>query len=241
MLSVLLGSHPPQLSAAHLIAVGSLFGFTAGSVRTALSRMTSNGELTLETGKYRLGQRMLDRQRVQDSGRTSTPGAWSGDWILATVLVERRSVAERRAFRTAMTSARMGELRPDTWLRPANISAPSPGPEFIVTTGTTQVDDAPGLAARLWPLEHYDQHTAVLLDELAATIGLLDSGDPSAIPATFHLSAEVVRFLRIEPQLPLELHPASAQVHELRRAYDEYELKFRALLRSFLLSQTADD
>ncbi len=40
-------------------------------------------------------------------------------------------------FRSHMTNARMGELRPDTWLRPANTSAPNLGTSDAVIGGST--------------------------------------------------------------------------------------------------------
>ncbi|MFV1989438.1 MAG: PaaX domain-containing protein, C- domain protein [Acidimicrobiales bacterium] len=237
ILSVLLGTHPPRLPLLDLLALGDLFGFRAGTVRTALSRMTNNEELTLEDGWYALGERMQARQQTQDSGRATEQVPWSGEWILATVLADRRSSSARRAFRASMLTARMGELRPDTWLRPANIPPPSPARDLVITTGPTKLSKPLKLVSRLWPLAEYDQHTTSLLRSLETTIPMLESGDHEAIPYTFRISAEVVRFLRVEPKLPHELHPGSSSVELLRRSYDEYEVVFARLLRDFLMSQ----
>ena len=90
--------------------------------------------------------------------------------------VERRTVAERRAFRTHMANLRMGELRPETWLRPANLGGPDGGDGLAVVRGPLHGEDPVELAARLWPLA-----------ELAATarqlVGLLDGAAPGDVAA----------------------------------------------------------
>ncbi len=64
----------------------------------------------------------------------------------------RRSVAARRVFRTHMANLRMGELRPDTWMRPSNLAPPAGDGELAVVRGPLDGDEPERLAARLWPL-----------------------------------------------------------------------------------------
>ena len=70
-----------------------------------------------------------------------------------TVLVTaaRRDSTERRAFRTHMANLRMGELRPDTWLRPDNLPPlPDATPEGLgvaVVRGPLTGDDPAELVA----------------------------------------------------------------------------------------------
>src|SRR4051812_31262220 len=54
LLSVLLGSDPPQLPVQLLVRTTELFGIAEGTTRTALSRMTSAGEVRGGDGVYRL-------------------------------------------------------------------------------------------------------------------------------------------------------------------------------------------
>jgi phenylacetic acid degradation operon negative regulatory protein len=132
VLSILLGLPDPALPGRALVATGDVFGVAPGTMRTALSRMVAAGELAATDGEYRLAGRLLERKAAQDIGRRPPPEAWDGAWWVAVVTAARRDVAQRRAFRSHMSNLRMGELRPDTWMRPANLDGPvavgGPGP-----------------------------------------------------------------------------------------------------------------
>ena len=52
VLSTLLGVHPPRLAARHLVRVGDLFGIAEGTIRVALSRMVTSGDLVQTDGAY---------------------------------------------------------------------------------------------------------------------------------------------------------------------------------------------
>src|SRR3954454_24360742 len=79
--SVLLGTHPPRLSAAALVELCGRFGITGGTTRVALSRMVTAGELAADDGHYRLiGQELLSRQRSQDDALDPPALPWAGDW-----------------------------------------------------------------------------------------------------------------------------------------------------------------
>ncbi len=240
ILSVLLGSHPPQLTARQLTALADLFDIRAGTVRTALSRMVTAGDLVGDAGVYSLGLRMLHRQRQQDGGRHAPPAIWDGRWYTAIAAAGARSVAERRAFRAAMVGTRMGELRPDIWTRPANIAPPERPEDVIVITGTLDVDDPLDLAEQLWPLAELGNRSVQLRTVLERHRPSLDVDvdDPGVLPATFIVSAAAVRFLRTEPQLPSELAPDQWTPPLLRPIYDDFEAAFQRLLRSFLKSLT---
>src|SRR5439155_2439878 len=95
-----------------------------GTVRTALSRMAVTGEVEVHDRYYVLGTRLRRRQAAQDVALRTPDEPWDGTWWFAIVDAERRSLAERRSFRAAMDEHRLGEVRPDTWLRPANIPGP---------------------------------------------------------------------------------------------------------------------
>src|SRR5829696_1389023 len=230
VLSVLLGLDPPVLPVRSLVDLGSLFGIAAGTMRTALSRMVTAGELVADADGYRVVGRLLERKGAQDIGRRPAPRPWDGEWTVAVVIAPRRSVGERRAFRTHMANVRMGELRPDTWLRPANLAPPAGGDGLAVVRGPLEgVDDAAGLAGRLWPLQDIATTAETLTRRLDAMLGALDGRPADAVPPMITLAAEVVRFLRAEPLLPAPLVAQPWPPDELRERYRTFD---RALGRT---------
>ncbi|WP_158412375.1 PaaX family transcriptional regulator C-terminal domain-containing protein [Ilumatobacter nonamiensis] len=234
VLSSLLGSHPPRQSARSLIALAERFGIRPGTVRTALSRMVASGELTTDDASYELAGRLLDRQREQDIGRRVIDASWDGTWWSVIVESDRRSTAERRSFRASMEGARMAELRPDIWLRPANVPAPPRSEGVIVTRGPFECDDVGDLVGRLWPLDSIEQQAGRLERVLHDHLPVIDSpaGD-DALATTFTVAAAAVRFLRSEPQLPGALTPVTWTASSIRPLYDEFLVVFQRQLRAF--------
>lgn len=231
VLSVLLGSHPPRLPLASLVAFCALFGVRPGTVRTALSRMTDAGDVVPVaradgSSAYEIAGGLLDRQRQQDLGRRRRSPAWDGTWITAIVVPDARPIAERRRFRSRMAGAKMGELRPDVWMRPANLDAPRADDGLIVSIATLDGPADADVAARLWDLESLDARSAELLDAL-------ERDDRSDLAATFLVLAAALNHLRVEPQLPEQIR-RSATADALRLAYDTAEGRFQADLRDFL-------
>ncbi|MDA3032171.1 MAG: PaaX domain-containing protein, C- domain protein [Actinomycetota bacterium] len=237
ILSALLGSHPPVLPVRALVRLAELFDIRPGTARTSLSRMVANGELTVAEGHYALAGRLLERQREQDEGRHAITREWNGDWITAIASGDRRTMAERRAFRQAMIGSRFAELRPDIWLRPANVDNPRRPDEVIITRGPIEVDDTADLVDRLWPLAAIDARSQQLIHLLAAHRAEVDQQDDRLLPTTFTISAAVVRFLRTEPQLPNRLLRNDWTALELRPLYDDFATAFDQQLRRFFASE----
>jgi phenylacetic acid degradation operon negative regulatory protein len=234
VLTGLLGTHPPRLPVRALVALGQLFGFAEGAMRTALSRMAAAGEIEATDGSYTLGSRLQQRQASQDASRRPAPADWDGTWWVAIVDAERRTVGERRAFRSRMRHGRMGELRPDIWLRPANIAGPSPAPDLLVTRGSVEERDPVALARRVWDLDSLASTARNLVAAAESATQSLESGDPRVLPETFMTSVAVVRFLLGEPLLPPSLVGKDWPADALRRAYDALEDAHMGLMRSFL-------
>jgi phenylacetic acid degradation operon negative regulatory protein len=237
VLSVLLGSHPPAMPVGRLLQFTSLFGIGDGTVRTALSRMVAAGELETDDGEYRLAGALLTRQAEQDSGRRDPPADWDGDWWVAVVVADRRPVAERRAFRARMIGARFGELRPDVWMRPANVEAPTDDGDTVLTRGPLLGADPADLVRRLWDLDS-SERTA---DELSRRLrdvahGLARSTDDEVLVTSFVALAACQRFLRTEPQLPAALAPSRAAA-DLRRDYATTVDAFQRRLGAFFARQ----
>jgi len=230
VLSVLLGQEPPVLPARALVTLAELFGIAPGTMRTALSRLAASGELAADGDGYRLVGRLLERKAAQDIGRRPAGRSWDGEWHVAVVTVSRRSVAERRAFRTHMANLRMGELRPDTWMRPANLDGPDGDEGLAVVRGPLTGDNPAALARRLWRLDDVAERAALLLALLDASMPELERGRPEALPATIALSAAVVRFLRAEPLLPPALTPQPWAPDALRSRYRAFDRAFGRVL-----------
>lgn len=237
-LSALLGTHPPTLRGNGLVALAELFGIAPGTMRTALSRMVAAGELeAADRGHYRLVGRLLERQRAQDVGRRAPPDRWDGAWHTAIVLEDRRTLDDRRRARQVLVDHRFAELRPEVWMRPANLPPPVLDDAWALTTGS--LTQAPAdVAARLWDLDRLAVDALELTARLVVAAEPLGGTDPTAtlaaIPAAFHASAAVVRFLRTEPMLPAALLQADWPVNRLRTEYDRVETELQRAMGAFL-------
>ena len=260
LLSLLLGTHPPEMSVERLVAFGEIVGIRPGTVRTTLSRMVAAGDLTTDDARYRLSERLLERQRQQDldhtdaltdaprparpddepddapdaapTGPAGWRGGWGGGWWTAVVVADDRSMTERRRFRSSMTGARMGELRPDIWMRPDNLAAPT-AEGMIVTHGPLVHGDPGRLVNDLWDVDALEASAT----ELCAALDDLRSvfvADPRRhLPIAFDVSAVVVNFLRREPRLPAELVELT-RCAALRSAYADFNVTFLAELSTML-------
>ncbi len=135
VLSLLLGVHPAELSAAALVRAGDLFDVPETTLRAAVSRMVSAGDLVRDGGTYRLSERLLDRQRRQDEALRIDQVDWDGAWEQVVITSSGRSAADRAGLRSTLAALRLAELREGVWLRPANLARPLPAwPDDLITT-----------------------------------------------------------------------------------------------------------
>lgn len=237
--SVLLGTDPPWLPTPLLLRTAALFGISEGSARTALSRMSSAGEVVGERGGYRLAGRLVARQARQAASRRAEVRDWDGTWELVTVEGDSaRSAADRASLRDALRQLRLAELREGLWGRPDNLD-PARSPEARAAadqwcrrwTGA-QPDPAPDVAT-LWDLAGWADEAAGLRREMAALVDGFEAGDPSELAAGFVTSAAVLRHLQADPLLPPDLVPAGWPGPALRADYDRYDAAYRAVLRTW--------
>lgn len=239
VLSVLLGSHPPQMSVGRILEFTSLFGLPDGTVRTALSRMVAAGDLVNDDGLYRLAGRLIERQAQQDAGRHGPPSEWDGTWWTVAVVTNRRTMAQRREFRARAVGSRLGELRPDLWLRPANIAIATDLADSLITRGPLVVGDEQALAARLWDLGDFQRRSDLHRQALDHAARRLDVGDDRSLADAFVALAAAQQFLRVEPQLPVELTPGTAAT-AVRSRYSEVVGDFQAQLAAFFGRSTPE-
>ena len=170
-------------------------------------------------------------------GREERPITWDGTWWFVAVLAERRSVADRRSFRSRAEGARLGELRPDTWLRPANIDVPGDLTGAVTAPGSAGVRRRCGAGTAAVGPRRTRCHGVSLVSALQSTSADLrhDQGD-SALARAFAQLAACQRFLRTEPQLPESLDPGRSSV-ELRTAYADVVVSFQQRLARVLVER----
>ncbi|WP_134324094.1 PaaX family transcriptional regulator C-terminal domain-containing protein [Cumulibacter soli] len=226
LLSALLGAHPPSMPVGKLVRLGTLFGVSEGTVRVAVSRMYTAGELARDGEEYRLTERLIARQRRQDASRWPQTQPWTDRWQMLVVTSARRSRGEREDFRTAMTAKRFAELREGLWLRPDNLIEKVQTPYDGCLSFTAQPNSDPAeLAARLWDLPTWAQRARALHDAM---------NESATIPEAFAVSAAVLRHLLVDPVLPHALLPADWPGEALRARYADFDSRFRARLSGYL-------
>ncbi|MFI7500835.1 PaaX family transcriptional regulator C-terminal domain-containing protein [Streptomyces sp. NPDC049687] len=215
VLSLLLGTHPPELPARDLVRGVEPFGVGGSTVRAALSRMVAAGDLRRTDTVYRLSDRLLERQRRQDDAVSPDTRAWDGDWEMAVITATGRGPAERAELRTRLTALRLAELREGVWLRPANLGRPWPPDLDQVFQHFTARPATPArrLAASLWPLDSWADTARALLSHVERSPRSADR---------FTALAAVVRHLLADPVLPAGLLPADWPGPALRVAYREH-------------------
>ncbi|HVW34406.1 MAG TPA: PaaX domain-containing protein, C- domain protein [Acidimicrobiia bacterium] len=234
--SILLGTHPPRLSAAALVDMCARFGISGGTTRVALSRMVAAGELLAEDdAHYRLiGEALLSRQRAQDVALAPPAAAWSGAWRMAVVVSAGRAAADRVELRRALADARFAEWREGVWLRPDNLG-PSPGdqlPQAPVRWLTVHPDGSPReLAGELWDLPGWVAAGDALLAAAPAEPGDLLTAPPERAANVFAAAAASVSLLRTDPLLPAALLPPGWPAERLRARYAAYIEAIQALVR----------
>ncbi|UYM07438.1 PaaX family transcriptional regulator C-terminal domain-containing protein [Solicola gregarius] len=224
VLSLLLGSHPDPMSPGALIRAGAYFGISASTVRAALSRAVSAGDLRRADGGYALGPRLVERQRRQGEGIDDAETRWDGSWEMAVIVVTGRPGGDRASLREALSAHRLAELREGVWTRPANLRrSVEYAADPVLTTFRAVPDEDPAeLAAGLWDLAGWSTRGCALRDLLTTTT------EPAARLA---VAAHVVRHLTADPLLPGPLLPREWPAADLRRVYAAYQAELRALTR----------
>ena len=232
--SVLLGTHPPRLSAAALVELCGRFGIAGGTTRVALSRMVAAGELATEDGHYLLiGKGLLSRQRAQDDALDPPAPSWTGNWHMAVVVSSGRTASERLELRRAFADARFALWREGVWLRPDNLGrAIALPPEAPVRWMEARPDGDPAvLAAELWDLDGWAARGEALLAAGPEDPGDLVAAEPEWSAAIFSAAAATLRHLRTDPLLPDGLLPPNWPADRLRARYARYLAAIQRLVR----------
>jgi phenylacetic acid degradation operon negative regulatory protein len=217
VLSVLLGAHPAHAGAGELISLTADFGIKETTLRVALTRMVSAGDLIRSVDGYRLSDRLLARQRRQDEAMRPQVHAWGGDWIMLIVTSVGIDARGRAALRATLQDKRFAELREGVWMRPDNLDLDL-DPEVASRVRVLRArDDEPAqLTGQLWDLPEWAETGHQLLDEMARA---------SDVPGRFMVAAAMVRHLLTDPVLPGELLPPDWPGAPLRAAYHDFAIE----------------
>jgi phenylacetic acid degradation operon negative regulatory protein len=214
VLSVMLGAHPAWASAAELIRLTNDFDIKEATLRVALTRMVSAGDLVRSADGYRLSDRLLARQRRQDDAMRPKLLAWHGSWTTLIVTSVGTDARTRAVLRTTLQHKRFGELREGVWIRPDNLELDlNSDVRCRVRIMQARDDEPTELAGQLWDLSSWARTGERLLADMS---GAAD------VPARFVTAAAMVRHLLTDPVLPDELLPAQWPGVRLRAAYNDF-------------------
>lgn len=229
VLSVLLGAHPASATSAELLRLTTDFGIRQQTLRVALTRMVSAGDLVRDDDGYRLSDRLLSRQRRQDDALHPRTRDWDGTWTTLVITAVGMDARARAALRNTLQTKRFGELREGVWQRPDNLDDTLPAEIANRVRVLHARDDEPAeLARRLWDLDVWAAIGRALLDEMAAA---------TDIPGQFVAAAGMVRHLLTDPVLPDELLPEHWPGAALREAYRNFAAELGARRDDFAMME----
>jgi phenylacetic acid degradation operon negative regulatory protein len=244
--STLLGCHPPELPTRALVQMGALYRIPEGTLRVALSRMLSAGELEAVDGGYRLTGALLGRQARQEEGWRPVLREWNGTWVMAVVVSTGRSAADRAELRAAMAALRIAELREGVWLRPDNLDPQRLAPAWAVAAAQCRWFDtrlpggAPAAArvvSELWDLAAWARRAERLRREMGRLVERVEAGDHAALGPTGLVSAAVLRHFVHDPLLPPHLLPPAWPGESLRIEYARFNTALRRLFAAWSREQ----
>lgn len=224
VLSLLLGAEPPALPARVIVGAATQADLAEATVRVALSRMVSAGDLLRDNSVYTLTPRLIDRQQRQNEAIAPHTVPWDGGWEVVVVTATGRTAAERGALRGRLARLRLAELREGIWMRPANLECAMPADLGAIVRRFTAMpeSDPVDLARDLWDLDAWMRDSEELLRRMTGP----------ALPADrFAAAAGAVRHLLADPVLPPALLPAGWPGGRLRDAYADYRRELLALHR----------
>ena len=199
------------LSVVTLVEIMRAFRINEGLVRTALSRLVSDGWFE----RWRLGRRSYYRLTPQGSreferatGRiySETPHPWRGSFDL--VLLDGPN---RQTLRAALADLGYGVLGPEMLVAPSGAGSEIADSHLRLSATASDRGAARRLAKRAWPLAEVETRYHRFIESYSLVREALEAGDPFS-----DLEALIVRILLIhdfrravlkDPLLPAELLP----------------------------------
>jgi phenylacetic acid degradation operon negative regulatory protein len=217
---------PQDFSVAELVRAGAAFDIEAPGIRTALTRLKSEGRVRpVARGRYAIGANAEPLQQRILGWRTRLDGrrAWNGDWLL--VIAGPQERADRTVWRRTLRALELegfAEAETNVWARPDNLAGGADG----ARTRLADLEAAPSLflceargldagrAARfraLWQnhtLRTAHRRLAGDLDRSAEAVEDMDLA--AAAAETLRIGREAIRRIMRDPLLPDELCPTDA-------------------------------
>ncbi len=195
-----------------LLAFFRAMGLSDGLVRTAMSRLASDGWLErVKVGRnsfYRLADKGRDTFRhASEQIYTLHSPPWPGRFDMALL----DGGADREAMKTAMESAGFGLASPGLWLAPAGTALPELANGSLRFEAGGDLPTNRALAARSWPLEAiaeaYRRFQAAFEPLAAGLEGGVRLSDLDALVARILLIHEYRRVVLRDPVLPADILP----------------------------------
>lgn len=221
ILDLLDTGEPPAFSASDLVRAGSAFGIEAPGIRTALTRLKSEGRVQpVARGRYTIGANAepLKRRILGWRTRLERRRTWEGQWLLAIAGPQER--ADRTTWRRTLRALELegfAEAEGNIWARPDNLADGATG----MRQRLTELEAAPSLfviearaldGARsahfrtLWQsdaLRASHGQLAARLDRSATEVEASALAD--AASETLLLGRQAIRAIMRDPLLPEEL------------------------------------
>ena len=228
--TVLLGAQNGQLPVGYLVEAARLFDIADGAVRSCLSRMVANGELTTSDGVYELSGALAERRHDVDGAVQPRPpdANWDGTWEIAVVRAASRTAAERHELRVGAARLRFGALRDGCWMRPDNLDSTRQPQEravieqqclmfhgAIADVFPADIEQMFGLIEWATEARRINEAIDSTLAEKVAQLGA------AQMRRHFLLLIAAARHLRADPALPDPLLPHDWPGEQLRTAYDQ--------------------
>lgn len=240
LLDLMVTNQPPAYTVQQLLKAGDAFGIGPAAIRTALSRLTRDGQIEHpERGLYGIGPaaRPLQRQLLAWHRHADRPAGWQGDWLL--VLAGAADRTNRTIWRRTLRLLRLwgfAEAEASMWVRPGNIADSLEdrrqqmreygGSASLMIVRATALDPVREAAFRaLWDVPRMQaQYIELnrLLEVSSAQLGSRSVIDAAA--ETLLLGRACIRALNLDPALPEEFCP-SANRRKLARNMTAYNRK----------------
>ena len=240
---------PEDFSVGELVRAGAAFGIEAPGIRTALTRLKSEGRVRpTARGRYTIGVNAEPLQQRILGWRTRLDGrlAWNGDWLLAIAGPQER--ADRTVWRRTLRALELegfAEAETNVWARPDNLAGGANGARQrladLEAAPSLFLFEARGLdagrAERFRTLWHSDalraahRRLAEDLDRSAEAVG--DMNLAAAAAETLRIGREAIRRIMRDPLLPEALCPTDA-LTGLVDAMTRYDRIGKRMWRAYL-------
>lgn len=215
-----------------LLPIFAAMDISDGVVRTAMSRLASDGWLERRKSGRNSFYRLADKGRATFAHATQhiyfpRPSQWNGQLDL---LVTAGS-ADRDVVRGALQAAGFGTPAPGLWVGPPGEDIPAAAANELRLTAGGDTETLRALAVRSWPLEAIGEAYRRFISAFAPMQSALAEGavpdDLGALVARVLLIHEYRRVVLRDPLLPAEILPERWPGEEARHLCGSL---YRALL-----------